>query len=41
MFLGGIKTGGVRPGGRPAAFNTWHPAAAAASIEAVKNQGRR
>jgi hypothetical protein len=37
-FLGGSKTAGTRPGGRPAAFNTWHPAATGADPNALAQQ---
>jgi hypothetical protein len=38
-FLGGSKTAaGTRPGGRPAAFNTWKPAATGADANALAQQ---
>lgn len=37
-FLGGSKTGGARPGGRPAALNTWHPPAPGPNAIALAQQ---
>jgi hypothetical protein len=37
-FLAGAKVGGTRPGGRPAAFNTWKPPATGQNADALAQQ---